>query len=117
MSCEIPGVVQGRREEKRDCVCKCASIGVMGSAPGPWLQDARASETTGEATVETTPRPKGALSVVDHGSWILKRMREVDAQGDFWLPPARAHLMIPDQKGMRSDLPSFVASRPAGRID
>src|SRR5712692_9629072 len=117
MSCEIPGVVQGRREEKRDCVCKCASIGVMGSAPGPWLQDARASENTGEATVETTPLPKGALYVVDNGYLILKRMRELDAQGDFWLTPARAHLIITDQKGMRRDLPSFVASRPAGMID
>jgi hypothetical protein len=89
----------------------------MGSAPGPWLQDARASENTGEATVETTALPKGALYVVDNGYLILKRMRELDAQGDFWLTPARANLIITDQKGMRRDLPSFVASRPAGMID
>lgn len=88
-----------------------------GQLIGPWLQDARASENTGEATVETTPLPKGALYVVDNGYLILKRMRELDAQGDFWLTPARANLIITDQKGMRRDLPSFVASRPAGMID
>src|SRR5260370_381149 len=44
-------------------------------------------------------------------------MRELDAQGNFWLTPARANLIITDQKGIRRDLPSFVASRSAGRID
>lgn len=88
-----------------------------GKLTGPWLQDARASENTGEATVENTPLPKGALYVADSGYLILKRMRELDAQGDFWLTPARAHLIITDQKGIRRNLPSFVASRPAGLID
>jgi len=88
-----------------------------GRLTGPWLQDARASENTGEATVETTPLPKGALYVADNGYLILKRMHELDAQGDFWLTPARANLIITDQKGMRRDLPSFVASRPTGMID
>lgn len=88
-----------------------------GKLTGPWLQDARASENTGEATVEHTPLPKGALYLVDSGYLILKRMRELDAQGDFWLTPARANLIITDQKGIRRDLPSFVASRSAGMID
>jgi hypothetical protein len=89
----------------------------MASALGPWLQDARASENTGEATVETTLLPKGALDLADSGYLILKRMRELDAQGDFWLTPARANLIITDQHGIRRDLPSFVAGRPAGMID
>jgi len=82
-----------------------------GKLTGPWLQDARASENTGEATVEKTALPKGALYVTDSGYLILKRMRELDAQGTFWLTPARANLIITDQKGIRRDLPSFVASR------
>lgn len=88
-----------------------------GSVTGPWLQDGRASENAGEATVENTALPKGALYVADSGYLILKRMRELDAQGDFWLTPARANLIITDQKGIRRDLPSFVASRPEGQID
>jgi Transposase DDE domain len=88
-----------------------------GKLTGPWLQDARASENTGEATVEQSPLPKGALYLADSGYLILKRMRELDAQGDFWLTPARANLIITDQQGIRRDLPSFVASRPAGAID
>lgn len=44
-------------------------------------------------------------------------MCELDAQGDFWLTPARTNLIITDQKGIRRDLPSFVASRPTGVID
>ena len=67
MNCEIAGVVRGRQEEKLDCVCNCVSIGAMVSALGPWLQDARAYENTGEATVEATPLPKGALYVTDSG--------------------------------------------------
>ena len=88
-----------------------------GQLTGPWLQDARASENTGKATVEQTPLPKGALYVTDSGYLILQRMRELDAQGDFWLTPARANLIITDKHGIRRDLPCFVASRPAGVID
>src|SRR5258708_17452325 len=88
-----------------------------GKLTGPWLQDARASENSGEGTVEQTPLPKGALYVADDGYLILRRMRELDAQGDFWLTPARANLIITDQHGIRKDLPSFVASRPTGMID
>jgi hypothetical protein len=44
-------------------------------------------------------------------------MRELDAQGNFWLTPARANLIITDQHGIRRDLPAFVASQPAGVID
>lgn len=88
-----------------------------GKLTGPWLQDARASENSGEACVEKTALPRGALYLADSGYLILKRMGELDAQGDFWLTPARANLIITDQKGIRRDLPSFVASRPAGMID
>ena len=88
-----------------------------GKLIGPWLQDARSSENVGEASVEKTALPKGALYVADSGYLILKRMQELDAQGDFWLTPARANLIITDQKGIRRDLPSFVASRSAGMID
>src|SRR6266849_4975844 len=117
MNCEITGVLRERQEEKQDYVSNCASIGAMASTPGPWLQDARASENTGEACVEKTALPRGALYLADSGYLILKRMCELDAQGDFWLTPARANLIITDQKGIRRDLPSFVASRPAGVID
>jgi hypothetical protein len=72
-----------------------------GKLTGPWLQDARASENTGEATVENTALPKGALYVTDSGYLILKRMRELDEQGTFWLTPARANLIITDQQGKR----------------
>ncbi len=88
-----------------------------GTLTGPWLQNARASENTGEATIEHTPLPKGALYLADSGYLILQRMRELDAQGDFWLTPARANLIITDKRGIRRDLPSFVASRSTEVID
>jgi hypothetical protein len=88
-----------------------------GRLTGPWLQDARASENTGEATVENTALPQGALSVTDSGYVILKRMRELDEHGIFWLTAARANMIITDASGIRRDLPSFVASRPAELID
>lgn len=76
-----------------------------GSVMGPWLQDARASENTGKATVESTPLPKGSLYVTDSGYLILWRMCELNAQGTFWLTPARANLIITDQKGKRHGSP------------
>jgi hypothetical protein len=88
-----------------------------GQLTGPWLQDARASENTGKGTVEHCPLPKGALYLADSGYVILQRMRELSDQGDFWLTPARANLIITDQQGIRRDLPSFVASRPTEMID
>jgi hypothetical protein len=88
-----------------------------GNVTGPWLQDARASENTGEATVEQTVLPTGALSVTDSGYLILQRMRNLNSQGVFWLAPARAQLIITDIKGVKRDLPSFIASRPEGVID
>ena len=88
-----------------------------GKLTGPWLQDARASENSGEACVEYTPLPRGALYVTDSGYVTFKRMLELDAQGDFWLTPARSNLIITDHKGIKRDLPAFVASRPAGMID
>jgi len=115
---EFQGIdVSPQAKEARMTAEAAALMGAMGSATGPWLQDARASEHTGEATGETPPLPKGALSVADNGSLILTRRHELDAQGDFWLTPARAHLMMTDQQGRRRDWPSFVASRPAGMSD
>ena len=46
-----------------------------GQLTGPWLQDARASENSGQACVEETALPTGALYVTDSGYLILKRMR------------------------------------------
>jgi hypothetical protein len=88
-----------------------------GLVTGPWLQDSRAYENSGQACVEETALPTGALYVTDNGYLIFKRMRTLDAQGIFWLTPAAANLVITDQFGIRRDLPSFVASRPIGVID
>jgi Transposase DDE domain len=88
-----------------------------GKISGPWLQDARASENTGEASIKHTDVPKGALYVTDSGYLIIKRMRELDAQGVFWLAPAKANLLITDEQGIKRDLPSFVACQPEGVID
>ena len=88
-----------------------------GQVTGPWLQDARADENSGQACVEKTALPTGALYVTDSGYFALKRMHTLDEQGIFWLTPATANLIITDRKGIRRDLPSFVASRPEGRID
>lgn len=88
-----------------------------GQVTGPWLQDARASENSGQSCVEATALPRGALYLIDSGYLILKRMRTLDEQGIFWLTPATANLIITDRKGIRRDLPSFIASRPAGQID
>lgn len=68
---------------------------------------------TAEATLQTRTLPMAALSVADNRYLILKRMPALHTQADFWLTPAPANLIMTEKHRIRSNLPSFVASRSA----
>jgi len=88
-----------------------------GGMQGPWLQDARACEREGEGSLEQTPLPKGALWLTDMGFFTIKTMRQMDADGLYWLNYAKADLKLIDHRGVKYSLPQYLAAHGADRID
>jgi hypothetical protein len=88
-----------------------------GHVVGPWLQPARDSEKSGEATAKLTPLPKGALYITDAGLQGLRSLKELNEQGVFWLTAANLRQKIIDQHGRVWDLPSFLRHHRKEIID
>src|SRR6266481_647073 len=88
-----------------------------GGMQRPWLQDARTCEREGEGSLEQTPLPKGALWLIDMGFFTIKTMRRMDEEGDYWLTHAKADLKITDGRGVKYDLPQYLAAHRADSID
>ena len=87
----------------------------QGRLAGPWLQEGRASERSGEAMAE--PVPVGALWDVDLGYFSLPDMRQLDQTGRYWLTQAKASLQFYDGAGQCWDLVSFLRAHPAQAVD
>jgi len=88
-----------------------------GGMQGPWLQDARACEREGEGSLEQTPLPKGALWLTDMGFFTIKNMRQMNADGRYWLNYAKADLKLIDDRGVKYSLPQYLAAHGADRVD
>jgi Transposase DDE domain len=86
-----------------------------GGLQGPWLQDGRACERSGEAM--STPLPTGALWDVDMGYFTLHEMRKLEQEGDFWVTHAKATLTIIDKHGQVWELLSFLEAHAGKEID
>lgn len=82
-----------------------------GQLEGPWLQDARANERSGAASIEQHPFPSGSLAITDTGLITLQRMRLQNETGRFWLAPASVRSHVIDQHGITWDLPALLAAR------
>jgi len=88
-----------------------------GGMQGPWLQDARTCEREGAGSLEQTPLPKGALWLTDTGFFTIKTMRQMDADGRYWLNYAKADLRIIDHRGVKYSLPQYLAAQGTDHID
>ena len=77
-----------------------------GGMQGPWLQEGRASERSGEA--HETPLPPGSLYDVDGGYFTLGEMRGRGEAGEFWLTTPQASTLLYDQRGQCWNLASFL---------
>lgn len=87
----------------------------QGGMQGPWLQEGRAAERSGEAY--EAPLPQGCLYNVDAGYFTLGDMRAHDKAGCFWLTSAPAGMLLIDGHGQCWNLVSFLAAHGGDEID
>lgn len=86
-----------------------------GRLQGPWLQDGRAAERSGEA--HETALPVGCLYNVDSGYFTLAEMRAHSKAGCDWLTHAKAGVTLIDERGQCWDLVSFLRAQPGDEVD
>jgi hypothetical protein len=87
----------------------------QGGMQGPWLQEGRAAERSGEA--HEAPLPEGCLYNVDSGYFTLSEMRAHDKAGRYWLTAAKAGTLLIDQRGQCWDLVSFLQAQTGEEVD
>jgi len=87
----------------------------QGGMQGPWLQEGRAAERSGEA--HEAPLPQGCLYNVDTGYFTLSEMRAHGKAGCFWLTTAKAGTLLIDERGQCWDLVSFLGAQTGDEVD
>ncbi len=87
----------------------------QGGMQGPWLQEGRAAERSGEA--HEAPLPAGCLYNVDGGYFTLSEMRAHGKTGCYWLTTANAGTPFIDERGQCWDLVSFLRAQTGEEVD
>jgi DDE family transposase len=87
----------------------------QGGMQGPWLQEGRAAERSGEA--HEAPLPQGCLYNVDAGYFTLADMRAHGKAGCYWLTTAKAGTPLIDARGQCWDLVSFLSAQTGDEVD
>jgi len=120
----LPGEL---REEWRGCGGSTPEAGVsslrvqvridlaQGGMQGPWLQEGRAAERSGEA--HEASLPEGCLYNVDGGYFTLTEMRAHGKAGCYWLTAANAGTLLIDERGQCWDLVSFLGAQTGDEVD
>ena len=86
-----------------------------GSLAGPFLQAGRAND--GSAPTQTLALPCGALRLADLGYFTLAVLRDVDAQGCYWLSRLEADSVVFDQHGKRWPAVQLLAAQLGAQVD
>jgi hypothetical protein len=87
----------------------------QGGMQGPWLQEGRAAERSGEA--HEAPLPEGCLYNVDAGYFTLAEMRAHGKAGCYWLTAANAGTLLIAERGQCWDLVSFLGAQKGDEVD
>jgi hypothetical protein len=87
----------------------------QGGMQGPWLQEGRAAERSGEA--HEAPLPQGCLYNVDAGYFTLAEMRAHGKVGCYWVTTANAGTPLIDERGQCWDLVSFLRAQTGEEVD
>jgi hypothetical protein len=87
----------------------------QGGMQGPWRHLGRAAQRSGEA--HEAPLPEGCLYNVDAGYFTLAEMRAHGKAGCYWLTPARAGMVLIDERGQCWDLVSFLGAQTGDEVD
>jgi hypothetical protein len=120
----LPGAL---RDEWRGCGGSNSDVGqssmrvqvrlelAQGGMQGPWLQEGRAAERSGEA--HEVPLPRGCLYNVDAGYFTLTQMRAHGKAGCYWLTAANAATLLIDERGQCWDLVSYLRAQTGDEVD
>lgn len=87
----------------------------QGGMQGPWLQEGRAAERSGQP--HEAPLPQGCLYNVDAGYCTLSGMRAHGKAGCYWLTAANAGTLLIDERGQCWDLVSFLGAQTGDEVD
>jgi hypothetical protein len=87
----------------------------QGGMQGPWIQEGREAERSGEA--HEAPLPKGSLFDVDGGYFTLAEMRAHSAAERYCITAAKAGILVIDARGQCWDLPSFLRAQKGEEVD
>jgi len=87
----------------------------QGGIQGPWLQEGRAAERSGEA--HKAPLPAGCLYNVDGGYFTLTEMRAHGKARCYWLTAANAGTLLIDERGQCWDLVAFLGAQTGDEVD
>src|SRR6266849_2893117 len=87
----------------------------QGGMQGPWLQEGRAAERSGEA--HEAPLPEGCLYNVDAGYFTLAEMRAHGKARRSWLTTAKAGTLLIDERRQCWDLVSFLSAQTGDEVD
>ena len=87
----------------------------QGGMQGPWLQEGRAAERSGQP--HEAPLPQGCLYNVDGGYFTLAEMGAHGKAGCYWLTAANAGTLLIDERGQCWDLVSFLGAQTGDEVD
>src|SRR5438876_142088 len=87
----------------------------QGGMQGPWLQEGRAAERSGEA--HEAPLPQGCLYNVDAGYFTLAEMRAHGKAGCYWVTTANAATPLIDECGQCWQMVSFLRAQTGEEVD
>jgi hypothetical protein len=85
-----------------------------GRLAGPFLQAGRAND--GSAPTQTLDLPRGALRLADLGYFSLTVLRNLDAQGCYWLSRLEAGSVVYDQHGKRWSAVQLLDAQPGSQV-
>jgi hypothetical protein len=85
-----------------------------GALEGPVLLDGRTQDKAGP--LARAPLPPDALVLADLGYWSLERLRELGAQGAYWLSRIDPHTHVFAPDGTRLDLPRWLARQRSATV-
>lgn len=86
-----------------------------GALEGPLLQDGRSQDRS--SPLQDTPLPVGALRLADLGYFSLDVLRDIDAQGAFFVSRLQVQTALFDEQGNRLDPLELLQKRGPAQVD
>lgn len=86
-----------------------------GMLSGPLLENGRSQDKA--SAMQTAPLPEGALRIADLGYFSLDGLRELQAEGNFFLTRIQPQTVVYDESGQRLDLIEVLTKAGEAAVD